>query len=81
MSVLVDLILLMVFLTLLPAPRYRLYQQGIILGLTALVAAVFAVIPYIKPIVDLTKVSLQSTAVTWFIRISFLVPRMGESIL
>ncbi|RXK48032.1 hypothetical protein [Halorientalis pallida] len=81
MSVLIDLLMLVFFLTLLPKPRCRLYQQGIILGLTALVAAAFAVIPYIKPIVDLTKVSLQSTAVTWFIRISFLVPRVGERIL
>lgn len=81
MSALTDLLLLIFFLTLLPTPRYRLYIQGIILGLAALVATVFAVIPYIKPIVDLTKVSLQSTSVSWLIQISFLVPWMGEGIL
>lgn len=81
MSVLTDLLLLTFLLTLLPTPRYRLYKHGIILGLTVLVAGVFVVIPYIKPIVNLTKVSLQSTAVSWLIRISFLVPRVGEGIL
>lgn len=81
MSVLTDLFLFTFFFTLLPTPRHRLYKQGIILVLTALVAAVFTVIPYIKPILDLTKVGLQSAAVSWLIRISFLVPRVGEGIL
>ncbi|WP_367176652.1 hypothetical protein [Haloarcula rubripromontorii] len=81
MSLSISLLLLIFTLTLLPTPQYRLYQQGIILGLTALVAALLAAIPYLKPIVNLTKVTLQSTAVTCFIRLSFLVPRVGESIL
>jgi len=64
MTVLTGLLLFTFFVTLLPTPRYRLYKHGIILGLIALIAGVFAVIPYVKPIVDLTKVSLQSTTVS-----------------
>jgi hypothetical protein len=81
MGVLSDLVLLTLFLSLLPTPRYRLYIQGGILGLSAVIAAVFTITPFIKPIVNLTKVSLQSTAVSWFIRISFIVPRIGDGIL
>lgn len=80
-SEIIHLLFLTVFLSVIPHPRRQLYEEGFVLLVVWVIAALFAIAQLLKPFFDLLKVDIQSKLVSGVIAISTISPRIGQYVL
>jgi hypothetical protein len=78
---LANTLLLVVFLSLLPIPRFRLYIRAFVLAVGHFIGVLLFVGRWMRPLADLLKVDLQSKLLSGVIFISTSAPRIGDYIL
>lgn len=81
MSEIVNLLFLTAFLSFLPSPRLRLYEETIVLVTTHGIGALFVLAQVLEPVLSLLKIGFQSKLISWAIAISTVAPRMGKHVL
>ncbi|WP_157533018.1 hypothetical protein [Haloferax profundi] len=72
-----DLFLFAVFISAIPHPRTRWYEEWLILTIVYSVGTILVIARFLKPVFDLLKVDIQSKVVSGGIILSTVAPRIG----
>jgi|GEM_PF-5799480 len=80
-SPLLNLLFLVIFLTLLPSPRWQLYEEVLILFVGYIVSTMFKIAQTLKPIFNLAKIDIQSKLMSGVIVLSTVAPKAGDYVL
>lgn len=73
-----DPIVILLFLTLLPRPRVRLYERALIILIGSTLTVTILIAGFLKPIFPILKVDIQSKVISGMVMISTLAPRIGK---